>query len=72
MLVIIQFFMFSADKMLCVRVSGMLLLQKTRSNGSLLHASVWEGLPFTLWAAEWILASVFWRLQVIYFTYTYM
>jgi len=53
-------------------VSEMLLLPETRGNGWLWHALVWEVLPFTLWAAERILASVFWAVQVIYFTYTYM
>jgi hypothetical protein len=37
-LVIIQFCMFSADKMLCILVSGMLLLQEVRGNPVLQNA----------------------------------
>jgi hypothetical protein len=33
---IIQFYVFSAVKMLCIRVSEMLLLQEIRGNGLLL------------------------------------
>jgi len=64
--------MFSADRMLCIHVADMLLLQEVRSNSGLLQVPVQEGLPFTLWAPERILASVFGRVQVIYFTYTYI
>jgi hypothetical protein len=60
-----------ADKMLCIPVAAMLLLQDIGGDGGLSHVSVQEGLPFTLWAPRRILASVLWRIQVIHLTHIY-